>query len=230
MIRKIVGKFIPVRIKKQLNNFKILAYDYAQYSTIKNWDCVDGRGSKIPWYTYPAIEFLNTFDFSEKSVFEFGSGNSSAYWAKKAKDVISVEHDKEWFKKVNSGLNNNQTLLLREDGEEYEKSILEFDKKFDVIVIDGIRRPQCSVLIERCLNYQSDGGGIVMLDNSDWFRETAKYLREKLDLIEIDFHGFGPINDYTWTTSIFITRNFKFKSIDNIQPVFSVSAIRQSGE
>lgn len=74
------------------------------------------------------------------------------------------------------------------------------------------------------------GGGIVILDNSDWFRETSKYLREKLDLIEIDFHGFGPINDYTWTTSVFITRNFRFKPIDNIQPIFSTSAIKQSGE
>lgn len=227
--RKIIGKFIPTRIKKQLNNFKILACDYSQYQTIQNWDCVDKFRNKIPWYTYPAIEFLNTFDFSEKSVFEFGSGNSSIYWAKKAKDVVSVEHDKEWFEKVNSSLSSNQTLLYREDSEEYEKSILDFNKKFDVVIIDGIRRPQCSNLIERCLNYQSEGG-IVILDNSDWFRETSKYLREKLDLIEIDFHGFGPINDYTWTTSVFITRNFRFKPIDNIQPIFSTSAIKQSGE
>ena len=153
VVRKIIGKLIPTRVKKQLNNFKILAYGYSQYGTIKKWDCVDACGNKIPWYTYPAIEFLNTFDFSEKSVFEFGSGNSSTYWAKKAKDVISVEHDKEWFEKVNSSLNNNQTLLLREDSEDYEKSILDFNKKFDVVIIDGIRRLQCSNLIKNCLNY-----------------------------------------------------------------------------
>jgi len=230
VIRKMVGKFIPVRIKKQFHNFKVLAYDYSQYNTIKKWDCIDIYGNKIPWYTYPTVEFLNTFDFSEKSIFEFGSGNSSAYWAKKAKCVISIEHDKEWFEKVNSSLNDNQTLLYRENSEDYEKSILDFDKKFDVIIIDGIRRLECSKIIEQHLNRESMEGSIVILDNSDWFRETSKYLREKLDLIEIDFHGFGPINDYTWTTSVFITRNFRFKPIDNIQPIFSISAIKQSGE
>jgi len=71
---------------------------------------------------------------------------------------------------------------------------------------------------------------MVILDNSDWYRETAKYLRENLDMIEVDFHGFGPINDYTWTTSVFLSRNYRFKSNNNVQPHFSISAIKQSGE
>ena len=229
--RKIIGKFIPRQIKKQLNNFKILACDYAQYSTMKKWDCVDVCGNKIPWYTYPAIEFLNTFDFSEKYVFEFGSGNSSIYWANKAKELVSIEHDQKWFEKVKSALKKNQILLYKKDNEEYENAILAFEKKFDIIIIDGIRRPECSKVIAKCLNNQQNRCGcMVILDNSDWYQETSKYLREKLDLIEIDFHGFGPINNYTWTTSIFITRNFNFKPINDIQPIFSVSAIKESGE
>ncbi len=71
---------------------------------------------------------------------------------------------------------------------------------------------------------------MVILDNSDWYRETAKYLRENLDMIEVDFHSFGPINDYTWTTSVFLSRNFQFQSNNNVQPHFSISAIKQSGE
>lgn len=230
MIKKIIGKFIPVKIKKQLTNFRILSNDYAQYQTIKNWDCVDKNGSKIPWYTYPAIEFLNNLDFSEKSVFEFGSGNSSIYWARKAKYVISIEDDKKWFEKVKSNFGENQTLLYKEKNEEYENSILDYEKKFDVIIIDGIRRVECTKVIEKCLDHESEEGFLVILDNSDWYKETSRYLRDKLDLIEVDFHGFGPINGYTWTTSIFMSRNFRFKAIDNIQPNFSVSAIKQSGE
>jgi hypothetical protein len=71
---------------------------------------------------------------------------------------------------------------------------------------------------------------MIILDNSDWYKETSKYLRDELDLIEVDFHGFGPINNYTWTTSIFLSRNFSFKPINNIQPHFSIAAIKQSGE
>ena len=34
---------------------------------------------------------------------------------------------------------------------------------------------------------------------------------------------------YTWTTSVFVL-NFRFKSNNNVQPHFSISAIKQSGE
>jgi hypothetical protein len=39
-------------------------------------------------------------------------------------------------------------------------------------------------------------------------------------MIQVDFFGFGPINDYTWTTSIFFSRDFDFKPINGeIRPV-----------
>ncbi len=144
MIKKVVGKVIPQKVKKQLSNFGILASNYAQYESIKNWDCVDKNGNKIAWYTYPAIEYIDNIDFSQKSIFEFGSGNSSIYWSNKAKDVTSIEHDKLWYEKVKSSFNANQTLLYKENNEEYENSILTTDKKFDVIIIDGIRRYECA--------------------------------------------------------------------------------------
>ena len=79
--------------RKQLQNFYILAIQYGQYQTMSRWECVDKEKSKIPWYTYPAIEYLNNIDFTDKIVFEYGSGNSSFYWAGKAKFVYSVEHN-----------------------------------------------------------------------------------------------------------------------------------------
>jgi hypothetical protein len=230
MIKKIIGKIIPLKIKKQLVNFKILAFEYGQYKTIKNWDCVDKNSKKIPWYTYPAIEYLNNINFTEKSILEYGSGNSSIFWSNKSRDVLSIEHDREWYEKVKLSLNDNQTLLLKENNNEYEKSIIKLDKEFDVIIIDGIRRVECAREIEKYLNKKSNEGYLVILDNSDRYKETSKYLREELDLIEVDFHGFGPINNYTWTTSIFLSRNFKFKAIDNSQPNYSISGLHHSAE
>lgn len=80
IIRKALGKFIPRYIKAQIRNFYILAFEYGQFKTIKNWECVDKDGNPIPWYTYPAIEFLNSLDFSSKNVFEYGTGNSTLWW------------------------------------------------------------------------------------------------------------------------------------------------------
>lgn len=228
MFKKLLNKVTPLSMKKQLMNFKILAIDYGQYRTIKNGICVDKYGNEIPWFTYPAIEFLNNFDFSQKYVFEYGAGYSTLYWAKRSKKVVSVEHDIKWFERLKSYIRDNQILLYRENNEEYERSILTIGIKFDVVVIDGIRRTQCAKIIKNCLNYDSDEGFLVILDNSDWYKETAKYLRKHLNLIQIDFHGFGPINNYTWTTSVFLSRNFNFKPIDDVQPHFSIAAIKQT--
>ena len=225
MIKKIISKMIPSKIEKQLMNFKILAFEYGQYKTIKNWDSVDKNSKKVPWYTYPAIEYLNNIDFSKKSIFEYGSGNSSTYWSNKAKSIISIEHDKKWYDQVKLNLNGNQTLFLKGNNTEYEKSITLIDEKFDVIVIDGIRRVECLKIIEKFLDKESEEGYLVILDNSERYKETSKYLREKLNLIEIDFHGFGPINSYTWTTSIFLSRNYDFKPIDNVQPNSPIASL-----
>ena len=58
VVKRILLKLIPNKILKQLRNFYILAVKYSQYKTIKLWDCVDEDTKKIPWYTYPAIEYL----------------------------------------------------------------------------------------------------------------------------------------------------------------------------
>lgn len=223
MIKKIIMRVVPKRKMKQLINFKILAIDYAQYKTIKNWVCVNKANNKIPWYTYPAIEYLSSLDFTQKSIFEYGSGYSSIFWSNRAKNVTSVDNDINWIEKIKSEFNSNQTVLFKKDDCEYENSIAEVGKKFDVIIIDGIRRVECSKVIKYYLNNDSSDGFMIILDNSDWYNDIARYLKEELDLIEIDFHGFGPINAYTWTTSIFLSRNFNFKSINNIQPGKSIA-------
>jgi hypothetical protein len=60
--------------RRQIHNFKILAIEYGQFRTIKNWACIDKNGNPIPWFTYPAIEYLNCLDLSECLVFEYGMG------------------------------------------------------------------------------------------------------------------------------------------------------------
>jgi hypothetical protein len=42
---------------------------------------VDANGNPIPWITYPAIEFLVKRINNQLSVFEYGCGNSTLWWA-----------------------------------------------------------------------------------------------------------------------------------------------------
>src|SRR5262245_9536558 len=71
------------------------------------------NGEPLPWYTYPAIAYLAQLDFSGSDVFEYGSGNSSRYWAQRARTVASVESDPAWFQVISLDLAPNQNLMLR---------------------------------------------------------------------------------------------------------------------
>lgn len=81
-IVKALGEFLSSGyFKAQLKNFYTLAFDYGQLRTIREKRCIDKLGNPIPWYTYPAIEYLKTIDFSRKLVFEYGGGSSTLWWA-----------------------------------------------------------------------------------------------------------------------------------------------------
>lgn len=163
---------------------------------------VAADGAPLPWYTYPCIEFLEALDFSGRMVFEYGSGNSSRFWAARASCVHSVEHDADWYHQLAPELASNQQLSLAVDEDEYVRAIEKEACLYDVIVIDGIHRLRCAQVAVG--NLAPDG--MVILDNSDWYPTTAAVLRQA-DLIEVDFSGFGPINYYRWTTSLFLRRD-----------------------
>ena len=58
------------------------------------------EGKPLPWYTYPAIDFLVSRNFESSSVLEFGGGQSSAFWSIIAKTVLTFETDKLWIKEI----------------------------------------------------------------------------------------------------------------------------------
>ncbi|MDW8116783.1 MAG: hypothetical protein RMI92_10165 [Geminocystis sp.] len=226
LTKKVIKKFIPSHVIAQLRNFYILAVEYGQYRTIKNWECVDKNGEPLPWYTYPAIEYLTTLDFSKSYVFEFGGGYSTAWWAKRAKFVMTVESNYDWYKKIKDKLSNhnNVKLFLCENKEDYVNSILRTKTVFDVVVIDGAWRGECAKMLDEAVLNIRDGF-MIILDNSDWYPKTTRYIRDKWDLIRVDFHGFSPINSYTLTTTIFFSRNFKPYYLDKL--IYSVAPIQQ---
>jgi hypothetical protein len=160
---------------------------------------VDAAGAPLPWYTYPAIEYLSQLDARELSVFEFGAGNSSLYWAARAQRVRSVENDRGWHAKVAAHRLPNLEVLLREDQQSYVGCLAEQGERFDLIAIDGRWRRACA----RAAPAHLKEGGLLLFDNTDWYPRTAAELRAG-GFLQVDFSGFGPVNGYAWTTSIFL--------------------------
>lgn len=222
---RIFRKIIPRPISYPLTCFKILELDYAHLKSVLKWSCIDRNGNPIPWYTYPAIEYLTQLDFSGKTVFEYGSGNSSLFWAARSEKVVSIENNRKWHTKISSNHNfKNLSIILEEENDLYVKSIADHGE-FDVIIIDGSHREECAHYAIKYLN----PGGFVILDNSDWFPEVAQFLRESLNLIQVDMKGFAPINFYTSTTSIFFHRDFNLSAKDGLQPSSGIGSIEKRG-
>lgn len=188
-------------------NFEILAKEYGLAKSMEIKLPVDVAGEPIPWYTYPAIEYLSQFNFRDKVVFEYGCGSSTLFWGKQAAETFSVEHDLNWADQIRPQLGAHQTLLLYEDENEYVYSIESISKKIDILVVDGQWRMACTQKGVVKLKQT----GIIILDNSDWFHDIADWLRAK-GYFQVDFSGFGPINPYCWTTSIFLPWDSTFQN------------------
>ncbi len=201
---------------------KLVDKVYGFRKSYENSMSIDGDDNPIPWMTYPFISYLSQLDLSQCDVFEWGSGNSTLYFAKKAKTVTSIESNSEWYDYVKSSKPENAELNLV-DMENYAKIIKIKNKKYNIISIDGdiFRRFECAYYAVDFLKE----GGMIILDNSDWLENTTSFLRSR-DLIQIDFAGLVPIKDFISCTSIFLRRDFNLRSNGKKQPGFLKGGIR----
>jgi len=209
LISRLFATAVP-GLAQSLQVFRILALNQGQWKSFKSRVALNSTGDPIPWYTYPAIEYLNNFDFSDCDIFEFGSGHSSLYWASRGRSVVSVEDSQIWYEATKKNMKGNQTLIHRTDERAYVGALADQQRGFDIIAIDGSHRLGCTIASIGALQ----DNGFILLDNSDRTieKECGKVLRQN-GFLQVDFSGFGPINPYCWSTSIFFKspRNFSAK-------------------
>jgi hypothetical protein len=163
---------------------------------------VDVDSRPIPWYSYPVVEFLSRRVGPEMHVFEFGSGNSTLWWAERVESVTAVEHHPQWAARMATTVPDNVSLLhvpLEEDSD-YCRSTRHADKQFHVIVIDGRDRVNCA---RNCLGALRDDGVIVWDDSQrSRYRSGHRYLARR-DFRRVEFVGLGPMDPHPRETSIF---------------------------
>ena len=156
----------------------------------------------LPWYTYAATAFLAKRVGQGLSVFEYGSGNSTRWWARRVSRVVACEHDAGWAQRLSADLPANVELMVHElkpDGA-YCRAILQTTGAFEVVVIDGRDRNNCAIhTVERLAD-----NGVIIWDNSDrqHYQPGFDFLAER-GFRAIEFAGFGPASYVPWQTSIF---------------------------
>jgi predicted O-methyltransferase YrrM len=104
-----------------------------------------------PWLTPAAIKLLDKTLTREMRGLEFGSGNSTAWFAMRLGQLTSVEHNPEWHARVTRllkalGIGNVKYLLRAKENGEYPVVAEQFmDDSLDFILVDGILRAECAV-------------------------------------------------------------------------------------
>lgn len=172
------------------------------FRSFKEKSSVDAEGNPIPWFTYPATEFLTRRIHPEMKVFEYGCGASTLWWSKKVNEIVAVEHVEDWYNKIAPLVPENVSLhyINLEYKGIYSKKIKEYNNRFDVVVLDGRDRINCAMNSLTALKED----GIIVWDNSDRQKYEAGYhFLYKNGFRKIEFVGLVPIINFKSETGIF---------------------------
>ncbi len=189
---------------KALLSFGVKGYltEIGWFKAFNTHSPVGSDGDPIPWVTYSFIDFIAERIKKEHTVFEFGSGNSTLYYAKRAKKVVSVEHDRDWFNKISSGkpANSDMVFCALQSNGDYSKMPASMGQKFDIIIVDGRDRVNCCYHSIQALSET----GVVVLDDSERAKyNDARVFFQKEGFKELSFSGISPGLFYRKSTSVF---------------------------
>jgi methyltransferase family protein len=174
----------------------------------------------VPWWTYGAIDVVDAWLRARRRpirVFEFGSGASTLWLARRADEVHTVEHHAEFAARmgpvfaayrgirlhrveapasarprVPSGKAGHQGL----DFADYVATIDRVGGRFDLVVVDGRAREAC---LRASLPHLA-ADGLVVFDNSG--RRRYRRAIAESGLLERRFAGLTPTLPYPEQTSL----------------------------
>jgi hypothetical protein len=182
----------------------------------------------IPWIPIKAKLWLDKNLKHNMILYEYGSGISTLYFSSKVKEIHSIEHDKDWYEKMNEKLQkmekqNYEYSLIEPDFQyekdsrrtssiynsqlenyqysnfkKYVKSIDKYPDKYFDLIFID-GRARIACILHSIKKIQS--GGFIVLDNSDekQYKIAHKILKKYKKL---DFFGIAPSNPYLKYTKI----------------------------
>jgi hypothetical protein len=145
----------------------------------------------LPWWTFEAVDVVDDFlrCHPNARVFEWGSGASTVWLARRAGKVMSIEHDAAWADRVRARLIGCGNVELRvvpatlvgriastkrgfagQYFDDYVAALAATPGDFDLIVIDGRAREACLAAASAKL---APGGAIIFDDTCRQRYRTA---------------------------------------------------------
>jgi hypothetical protein len=196
------------------------------FSLTRAHDSIGISALDVPWWTYRAIEAVEAWLVARPArspvrAFEWGSGASTLWLARRVDEVHSVEHHRGFGEMIRTHLGDHRgaTLDIVEpiassaprigsakeghgelDFEAYVRHIDEVGGTFSLIVVDGRARQAC---LERALDHL-DQDGLIVFDNT--LRRRYRRAIAVAPVAERRFFGLTPTLPYPDQTSLLTRR------------------------
>jgi hypothetical protein len=187
--------------------------------------------SDVPFMHEKEYKFIESHLNNQMTMLEWGSGGSTLYFSKLVKNYHSIEHDQEWYDKIEPQIDDNviyhhipssvpweRPSDWRENPEhhntpvkyfeEYINFVDELDIKFDCVLVDGRCRVHCAI---KALSYLKDDGVLFFHDF---------YPRRKYGYYDVLYY-YDPIGGVEDTTQTVI--GLRKKDISAYRSVQSIT-------
>lgn len=162
-----------------------------------------GEKNYAPKLNVQTVKFLESIITPESLVFEIGSGNSTVWFAKRAKRVVSLESHGGWYAEVQSLLDKEQleNVTMYLDAKYEEKSFSSILREEDMILYDIVLHDGPNGMARRILSVKMAPlfvklGGYLVVDDAhrEEFQPSIQFLDslgwEKTD-IPLGCDAFG---------------------------------------
>jgi hypothetical protein len=204
---------LPRGLMFMTSALNILARDLGFLQSAEKDVAAWGDGEAIPLMSYSFIEYVSGLALDSFDCLELGGGHSTQFWTKRMRRVLTLDTDAGLVKHLAEAKPANLEINYFQEAQ-LPEAAARFGP-FDAVIIDAsANRVACARSALKILKL----GGFIVLDNSDWYPNAARVLRDG-DLIQIDFHDFRPCHHYRCTTSMFLHREYRARPRAERQPV-----------
>jgi predicted O-methyltransferase YrrM len=157
------------------------------------------RHPSAPWLTPAVVPLLDELLRPSDVVFEWGSGRSTVWLAKRTARVTSIERRPEWHEQVLPTLHDfpaSRCVLLpvaEDDLEGWEERYVSAlgvvePGPVDVVLVDGSVRDRCAL---RAVDYLEPGGLLIVDDVQRYVPSRSRTPSARDDYASPDWEKFG---------------------------------------
>jgi hypothetical protein len=143
------------------------------------WSRFAGKLKNSPWMAPAAVKHLDQLLSAEDVVLELGSGASTAWYARRARRVVSLEPDLSWATRVKEELAEHSNAEVRVGSVENLFAAAFLELRPTVLIVDHADEPRFSRTDAiRLASIEGTSPRLIVLDDSD-----RTHYRPAIDLL-----------------------------------------------